>query len=92
MSSTRQPERRPGAPGARRAFAVLAAAMLALTVINIGFTVIWVGKSDHAWCSILGAATATPVPKPADPVKTPAQENNYQWYERFTVVSRDLGC
>lgn len=86
------PERPARGRPARRAVATLAVLVIALTATNIGFTIVWVGKSNHAWCGVVSAATATPVQRPPDPAANPSREQSWEWYERFVALGRDLGC
>lgn len=51
-----------------------------------------VASSESALCGIVRLAVAAPVPKPSDPVKTPAQETTYRWYLAFLSVNDTYHC
>lgn len=76
----------------RYAFVVLAALALLLSAGNLLFTVHYVGASNHKFCSVVLAVTATPVQRPADPKANPSRENQWEWYERFVQLGQGLGC
>lgn len=88
MSSTRQPERQPMTAGARRAFAVLFLLVILIGGGSIFFTV----SVARSFCGIVSAATETPVQRPADPAAKPAQETQWEWYQRFRQLGDHLYC
>lgn len=82
------------APGrsARRAYVVLVLLSVLLSVTSIAFTVVYVRYVEHEFCAVVTAATATPVQRPADPSANPSREQSWEWYERFVLLGRHLGC
>ena len=60
--------------------------------LSILFTVHYVAASNHKFCQVVSGVTAVPVTKPADPAANPSRENQWEWYERFVRLDRDLGC
>ena len=65
---------------------------LLVAITSIAFTVVYVRYTDHEFCQVVTAATATPVQRPADPGSNPSREQSYEWYERFVSLGRSLGC
>jgi hypothetical protein len=78
--------------GERRAYVVLAALMVVLAAASILFTVHYVRTTEREFCQVVTGVTSQPVPKPADAAANPSREQNYEWYERFVRLGRDLGC
>lgn len=65
---------------------------LAVAVTSILFTVVYVHVVERDFCGVVTAATSTPVQKPADPAANPSREQSWEWYERFVMLGRSLGC
>jgi len=93
----------PITPGARRAVVFLFLLTLALAGANLLWTAHetaaddthWhqaIVTDDHKFCAVIGGMTSLPVSRPADPARTPAQERQFEWYERFVSLGRSLGC
>lgn len=82
----------PITPGAARAVVMLFALSFLLAAASMLFTVYEVSSSDHKFCQVVDGFVSVPVAKPADPKANPSRENQYEWYERFLVLGRSLGC
>jgi hypothetical protein len=76
----------------RYAFVALAAMSVLLAGLSMLFTVRYVDGSDRKFCQVITGVTAVPVPRPSDPSANPSREQAYEWYERFAVLGRSLGC
>lgn len=92
----------------RAAYAIIALFAIAfiVAVIALGWSVANADNARNAaddarqsdiqtrqdFCGIVDAYVATPVPSPSDPASNPSREQAYQWYVRFTVLHRKLGC
>lgn len=63
-----------------------------LAVTSIAFTVIYVRYEGHLFCQVITSVTSTPAQRPADPKATPAQEKQYELYQKFVRLSDGLGC
>ena len=68
----------------------LVSLLLDIGVILIGLAAI--SANDHKFCDVVHAATANPITRPADPKKAPAQEQQWEWYQRYVALDRSLGC
>jgi len=68
--------------------------LLALAVAV--FALFWVSHQVNAsgrkFCAVIEAATAHPVPRPADPKANPSRESNYEFYVKFVQLGQRLGC
>ena len=76
----------------RRAFVVLAAFMVILTVAAGGFTIVQDHILEHKFCQLVDASIQNPVPKPANPKANPSRETNYEDYVIVLNLDRSLGC
>lgn len=63
-----------------------------LAVTSIAFTVVYVHYVNREFCQVISPFAAAPAARPADPASAPAQENQYEWHQRFTALGRSLGC
>lgn len=84
-----------------RALGVLAdstdlAVLLVVMFGLFGVCIFWAShdanSTGHKFCAIVAAATAHPVPQPADPAANPSRESNYLFYRKFVDLGRNLGC
>lgn len=82
----------PITPGAARAVVMLFVLSFLLAAASMLFTVYEVSASDHKFCAVVSGFTAVRVPAPADPKADPSRERQYEWYQRFVRLGRDLGC
>jgi len=78
--------------GAKRAVTVLFILSFLVAATSMLFTVYEVSSTGHKFCGVVTAVTAVPAQKPADPARTPAQERQFEWYQRFEALGRSLGC
>lgn len=49
-------------------------------------------QTQQALCTLLDAALATRVGRPADPKRTPVQEATWEWQQRYLTVSHTFRC
>lgn len=64
--------------------------ILDVGVILIGFHAI--DDNNHKFCQVLNAATSSQVSRPADPIRNKAQEQQWEWYQRYMALGKSLGC
>lgn len=76
----------------RRAYIVLAAFMVVLTLAAGGFSIVQTNELEHKFCQLIDASIQNPVPKPADPKADPSREHNYEDYVIVATLDRNLGC
>lgn len=70
------------------------------SVLLILVVVLAVGGADwwhtiqegRYFCAVVTAATAHPIPRPADPAANPSRENAFEFYEDFVQLGGRLGC
>lgn len=82
----------PITPGAKRSVVILFVLTLVLAGANLLFTTHEVSANDHKFCQVVTGVTSVPVTRPPDPAANPSRENQWEWYERFVQLGRDLGC
>lgn len=63
-----------------------------LAVTSIAFTLVYVRYTDHLFCQVITGVTSTPAQRPADPQATPAQEKQFELYQKFVRLGEGLGC
>jgi hypothetical protein len=76
----------------RRAYLVLAAFMVVLTLVAGTFTIVQNHILEHKFCQLIDASIQTPAKKPVNPKLAPAQEKNYEDYVIVSNLDRSLGC
>ncbi len=74
-------------------------AFLVLTMISImlDFIVIAIGLyainvNNHKFCQVITPVIQNQVIKPVNPKKTPALEQQWEWYQRYVSLDHSLGC
>lgn len=63
-----------------------------LAITSIAFTLVYVRYEGHLFCQVITGVTSTPAQRPAHPAATPAQEKQFELYQKFVALSRGLGC
>jgi hypothetical protein len=74
------------------AIVVLFALAGALAALSLFSTAYQIGANNHKFCQVITGVTAVPVPKPASPAADPSREKQFELYEKFVQLGRDLGC
>lgn len=76
----------------RRAYIILAAFMVILTLAGGTFSIVQNHILEHKFCQLVDASIQNPVAQPADPKANPSREKLYQDYIIVATLDRNLGC
>lgn len=63
-----------------------------LAITSIAFTVVYVHYEGKLFCQVITGVTSTPAQRPVDPSATPAQEKQFELYQKFVRLGEGLGC
>lgn len=67
--------------------------IIIVIVLGVGGANWWHTLAEgREFCAVIEAATASPVPRPADPAANPSRESNYEFYIKFVQLGMRLGC
>lgn len=76
----------------RLAYAYLALLSLLAGGASAAYSAHLVRSTTAQLCTLLTAATATPVHRPLHPARAPAQEATWEWQQRYLAVERAYRC
>ena len=51
-----------------------------------------ISQNNQKFCLVVSPVVAKPVIRPADPKHNKAQEQQWEWYERYKNLNASLGC
>lgn len=74
------------------AFLLLTLISLVLDVAVVLIGVYEINVNNHKFCQVVSPAIANPIARPPDPQKNVVREQQWEWYQRYVHLDRDLGC